>query len=168
MIRPKAPETDDDLLPHSTQSMLRKLLKQELKRPIHEKQETNSTTLIGLFEGFDSEGWPIVTFIYDRKAFRQVARSTVELTHDHTGKNCLIQLCHGSGIPVVSGLIQPPLSEADKEKSAAICSDQRILLQCGDAFIELNAEGTIRIHGNYVESVAYGTNRLKGSSVKIN
>lgn len=162
------PETGDNHLPQSTQNVLRKLLKQELKRPIREKQGTDSSTVIGLLEGFDREGWPIVTFIYEGKAYRQVARSTVELTLDNTGQNCLIQLCHGSDIPVVSGFIQPPLSEVRKEESKTICSDERIILQCGDAFLELDAEGTIRIHGNYVESVAYGTNRLKGSSVKIN
>ncbi|MES9944567.1 MAG: DUF6484 domain-containing protein [Candidatus Thiodiazotropha sp.] len=169
MTSRKVQETTDDLLSPSMQGLLEKLLKQELNRPSPEEQGVASSALTGRLDGFDAEGYPIVIFIHAGAEYRQTARSTIELTLNHLGHECLIQLCGGPDTPVISGLIQPPLTEIDMhESSSTIRSDERILLQCGDAYIELTAEGTVRIRGDYVESVSYGTNRLKGSSVKIN
>jgi hypothetical protein len=149
-------------------SLLQKLLKQELKQPSQDKRGATSVALMGRLEGFDDEGYPIIAFIHQGNEYRQTARSTVNLTLEHRGRECLIQLCEGTDTPVVSGLIQPPLADADIDTTAIIRSDDLIRLQCGNAYIELTTDGSVRIRGDYVESVSYGTNRLKGSSVKIN
>ncbi|MCU7850424.1 MAG: hypothetical protein KZQ89_21090, partial [Candidatus Thiodiazotropha sp. (ex Lucinoma kastoroae)] len=123
---------------------------------------------VGRLEGFGADGYPVVVFNHGGKAVRRTARSTVALSREHAGRECLIQLCGGPDTPVISGLIQPPLTDADTDETAIIRTDDRIRLQCGDAYIELTAEGTVRIRGDYVESVAYGANRIEGGSVKIN
>ncbi|MCU7817224.1 MAG: hypothetical protein KZQ81_19040 [Candidatus Thiodiazotropha sp. (ex Rostrolucina anterorostrata)] len=168
MTTHKAPEPGDDQLSPSRQSQLQKLLEQELKRPVSDKPGSNARALVGRLEGFGAEGYPVVVFNHDGKAVRRTARSAVALSREHAGRECLIQLCCDPDTPVISGLIQPPLSDSASDETAITCSDERIRLQCGDAYIELTAEGTVRIRGDYVESVAYGANRLKGSSVKIN
>jgi hypothetical protein len=167
MSTSKAPESGDERLSPSMQNLLQKLLEQELKRPVRNAVD-DSNTLIGRLEGFDELGHPIVVFAYHGTTRTRTARSTVELKRKDAGRECLIHLCGDPDNPVIGGLIQPPLQEQTQSNTAIIHTDEGIRLQCGDAYIELTTEGTVRIRGDYVESVAYGANRLKGASVKIN
>ena len=43
-----------------------------------------------------------------------------------------------------------------------------LVLRCGEASVELFADGRIIIRGGYVETYAEGTNRIKGAQVRIN
>lgn len=164
----KAPDTGDEHPSPSMQNLLRKLLEQELKRPAGNVAQGGGNALIGRLEDFDESGYPIVVFEHHGTPCTRSARSTVELSREQLGRECLIQLCGGPETPVIAGLIQPPLREPAADEPAILRTDDSIRLQCGEAYIELTAEGTVRIRGDYVESVAYGANRLKGSSVKIN
>ncbi|MEW8252417.1 MAG: DUF6484 domain-containing protein [Candidatus Thiodiazotropha sp.] len=155
---------DKDPMSPSMQNLLRK----EMKRPSPDRRAPSSTAFVGCLDGFDKEGYPIVVFTHKGREYRKSARSTLKLTQAQVGLECLIQLCGDTDTPVISGLIQPPLTDANNETTAIIRSDDQIRLQCGDAYIELTIDGSVRIRGDYVESVAYGANRLKGSSVKIN
>ena len=49
-----------------------------------------------------------------------------------------------------------------------LSASKHLTLRCGDASIELQADGTIEIHGGYVESYAEGVHRIKGAQVRIN
>jgi hypothetical protein len=168
MSNTKALENGDDTLSPSMQELLKKLLAKELKQPVRDEHQGQTNALIGLLEGFDPEGYPIVSFSHKGTQHNRSARSTVELKREDAGRDCLIHLCEDQHSPVIAGLIQPPLGETAPGDTAIIRTDEGIRLQSGDAYIELTTEGTVRIRGDYVESVAYGSNRLKGASVKIN
>jgi hypothetical protein len=168
MSTDKTVPATDEHLSESMQSQLQKLLEQERKRPEVDKREGDSHAVTGRLEGFDPEGYPKVAFTHNGTRYTRTARSTVELKREDQGRECLIQLCGDPDKPVISGLIQPPLQESAPGDTAIIQTEEGIRLQSGDAYIELTAEGTVRIRGDYVESVSYGANRLKGASVKIN
>jgi hypothetical protein len=168
MSTSKAPETGDDRLSPSMQNLLQKLLEQELKRPAQNTEAPHSNALLARLEGFDEVGYPVVVYHHQGVQHKHSARSTIELKREDAGRECLIHLCGDPDSPVIAGLIQPPLRETAPGNTAIIRTDEGIRLQSGDAYIELTAEGTVRIRGDYVESVAYGANRLKGASVKIN
>jgi hypothetical protein len=160
------PATDEPLS-ESMQSLLQRLLEQELKRPAQSTEAPNNA-ILGRLEGFDESGYPVVAYEHQGVSCQQSARSTLELKREDTGRTCLIHLCEGGSTPVIAGLIQPPLQTSTENSTAIIRTDEGIRLQSGDAYIELTTEGTVRIRGDYVESVSYGANRLKGASVKIN
>lgn len=168
MSTTKAPETDIDTLSPSMQSLLKKLLEQELRQPARHEQPGPENALIGQIAGFDREGYPIVAFTHQGNHYSCSGRSTVELKREDAGRACLIHLCGSQDSPVIAGLIQPPLQERTPGGTAIIRTEDGIRLQSGDAYIELTSEGTVRIRGDYVESVAYGANRIEGGSVKIN
>jgi hypothetical protein len=167
MSTTKAPENGDDKLSPSMQSLLQRLLEQELKRPAQSSDAPNSA-LLGRLEGFDEAGYPMVSYEHQGVSCQQSARSTLELKREDAGRTCLIHLCEGTNTPVIAGLIQPPLQTSTENRTAIIRTDEGIRLQSGDAYIELTTEGTVRIRGDYVESVSYGTHRIEGGSVKIN
>jgi hypothetical protein len=168
MSTTSTPENGNDTLSPSMQSLLKKLLEQELKQPVRNENGGHANALIGRLEGFDQKGYPIVTFTLQEAHHSRTARSIVELRHEDVGRTCLIHLCDDQDSPVISGLIQPPLQERAPGETAIIRTDEGIRLQSGDAYIELTNEGTVCIRGDYVESVAYGTHRIEGGSVKIN
>lgn len=168
MTTRKAPENGNDILSPSMQNQLQKLLEQELKRPVSDKPGSSASALVARLQSFDEAGYPVVVFTQNEISYTRTARSTVELKREDEGRECLIHLCADPETPVISGLIQPPLRETAPSDTAIIRTDEGIRLQSGDAYIELTAEGSVRIRGDYVESVSYGANRLKGSSVKIN
>jgi hypothetical protein len=168
MSTTKTPNNGDDTLSPSMQSLLKKLLAQELKQPVRNEHEGQTNALIGRLEGFDPEGYPLIAFEHHGATCKRSARSTVALKREDAGQACLIHLCGDQDNPVIAGLIQPPLGETTPGETGIIRTDEGIRLQSGDAYIELTTEGTVRIRGDYVESVAYGANRLKGASVKIN
>jgi hypothetical protein len=57
---------------------------------------------------------------------------------------------------------------SDVPKTLELEARDRLVLRCGEASVELWADGRIVIHGGYVETYAEGTNRIKGAQVRIN
>ena len=124
-----------------------------------------NTPITGTLIGFSAQGQAIVTYPNSQSA-ELYALSNVKLTLDDINRPVTLIFDQGDASkPIILGVIQEP---ALSESPTVLNNDQGITLQCGDAYIELTPEGTVRIRGDYVENVAYGTNRLKGSSVKIN
>lgn len=63
----------------------------------------------------------------------------------------------------------PLVIEADADgRRIRVQAHDEIVLQCGDSSISLKRNGRIVIRGNYVETHASGTNRIKGGDVRIN
>lgn len=50
----------------------------------------------------------------------------------------------------------------------AVQCDAGLLLQAGDARIEILADGAVRIDGNEVHTLARGTQRIQGAVIQIN
>jgi len=64
----------------------------------------------------------------------------------------------------------PPLTfEADVDGSRVrITAKDEVVIQCGKASITLRRNGRIVIRGAHVETASTGTNRIKGSQVRVN
>lgn len=62
---------------------------------------------------------------------------------------------------------RPDVAEVDG-KRVVIEGQDEVVLRCGEASITLRRNGRIVVRGQYVETHAAGTNRIKGGTVKIN
>ena len=66
------------------------------------------------------------------------------------------------------------LLEPDRDGDPVIVSSildrvpDRVTLQCGEASIELHADGRIEIRGTHIDSESEGIQRIKGAQVRIN
>lgn len=129
-------------------------------------------TLVGAIGAFDETGYPVVTFTLDNRHYRHPAKATLALGAEHVGAACVMTFHQGRlDQPIITGLLQPPQAVASPvhgERPVVIRHDTGITLQCGAARIELTADGTINIQGLHINNQAYGPNRIKGGSVKIN
>ncbi len=50
----------------------------------------------------------------------------------------------------------------------AIEACDELELRCGEASITLRRNGRVVVRGTYIETCSRGTNRIKGSTVKLN
>ena len=124
--------------------------------------------LIGKLSAISEEGYPLVNFTIDETMHSVITISTVSITMEDVGRDCLINFNQGDvEQPIITGLTQPPIS-MDENQPTVIHSDNGIILQCGSSRIELTEDGTINIQGMHINSQAYGPHRIKGGSVKIN
>jgi len=97
-------------------------------------------------------------------------------------------------LPIIIGIIQPPIAEQAAETARAasdntrptveeesavieanvdgkrvrIVAQDEIVLECGSASITLRRNGRVVVRGTYVETYSEGTNRIKGGQVRIN
>ncbi len=129
-------------------------------------------SLIGCITKFDQQGYAIIHFVIENKDYNLKAETTVALNSNAVGQKCVINFNQGNpDDPIITGLIQAPLSietSLENETPLVIQSETGIVLTCGSSRIELSKEGTINIQGMHINSQAYGPNRIKGGSVKIN
>jgi len=108
------------------------------------------------------------------------ARSTVELTEEHVGRQALLLFERGDrASPIVVGILRvagptvvaPQASDvqifADDRRVVVAAKDQ-LVLRCGNSSITLTKDGKVLIQGAYVSSRSSGVNRIKGGSVQIN
>jgi hypothetical protein len=70
--------------------------------------------------------------------------------------------------PEAPARAQAPVEARVDGKRVVITGEKEVTLQCGEASLTLRRDGKILLKGNYVETYARGTNRVKGAQVKIN
>lgn len=165
-----------EVFPEENQPLLEKILKQKIEpapaRKAKRKVKSYPYSLIGLISTFDHAGYAVVNFSIEDKQYNVKANTTVELSLEQVGQQCLIVFNQGNiEHPIITGLIQQPTSIDDlmgEDKPIVIHSETGIILKCGSSRIELTEDGTINIQGMHINSQAYGPNRIKGGSVKIN
>lgn len=145
------------------------------------------TVEVGLISGLNPEGCPLVTLAESIDSSPLVALSQVEITSSDIHKECTLAFVGGDPMrPLILGLLQTPkltteseeteiaemhpddFLDIDSEEAVVIRSDQSIILQTGKSRIELYPDGHINLQGVYINSQAYGPNRIKGGSVKLN
>jgi hypothetical protein len=64
---------------------------------------------------------------------------------------------------------KPMVFEADVDGSRVrITAKDEIVIHCGKASITLRRNGRVIIRGTHVETASSGTNRIKGSQVRVN
>jgi len=157
-------------------TLLDSLLGQVIKygSEVHELKDIRYPyTLTGQLVSFDADGYAIVNFTLEGCNYHCTANATIELSTSNIDQACLILFNQGDITqPIITGLIQTPSpfnnELVDEDKPLVIHSETGILLKCGSSRIELSNDGTINIQGMHINSQAYGPNRIKGGSVKIN
>jgi len=133
--------------------------------------------VIGILDGFDGEGRPLVDFPGNAAGAPLPALTTALYGADAVGRQVALLFAEGDGArPVIVGLVRPPgepvpggarLAELDGER-LVLTAKQEIVLQCGRASITLTRAGKVLIRGAYLSSRSSGVHRIKGASVDIN
>lgn len=133
----------------------------------------------GTLIGFDVDGVALVDLPTGSDVCPQRARSCVDLTRAHSGKEVVLVFEDGDRqraliIGIVRGHVTRPVV-TDDAASVSFDSDHLMLmgsesvtLRCGAASITLQADGRITIRGAELESRASGLHRIQGGSVRIN
>ncbi len=133
--------------------------------------------VIGILDGFDSEGRPLVDYPDNAAAMPLPALTTAAYGTEAVGRQVALLFAEGDARrPVIVGLVRPPgdavlsgvrIAELDGER-LVLKARQEIVLQCGDASITLTRAGKVLIRGAYISSRSSGAHRIKGASVDIN
>jgi Domain of unknown function (DUF6484) len=133
--------------------------------------------VIGILDGFDGEGRPLVDYPGNAAGAPLAALTTALYGADAIGRQVALLFAEGDGTrPVIVGLVRPPgepvpggarLAELDGER-LVLKAKQEIVLDCGRASITLTRAGKVLIRGTYLSSRSSGVHRIKGASVDIN
>jgi len=136
-------------------------LQMENGKPVHIEMP-----ILGVLTGFNLAGQPLVSHEYSEYD-DMIAMSTTKLELDDINKKVTLVFIKGDvKQPMILGVVQDQVLEINTPKTIE-CAEG-ILLKCGDAKISLDKDGHLLIQGVTVSTQAYGTNRVKGSAVKIN
>ena len=133
--------------------------------------------VIGILDGFDGEGRPLVDYPGNAAGAPLPALTTALYGADAVGRQVALLFADGDGArPVIVGLVRPPgepvpggarLAELDGER-LVLKAKQELVLECGRASITLTRAGKVLIRGSYLSSRSSGVHRIKGASVDIN
>lgn len=133
--------------------------------------------VIGILDGFDAEGRPLVDYPGNDAGGPLPALTTAAYASEAIGRQVALLFADGDGSrPVIVGLVRPPgepvpggarLAELDGER-LVLSAKQEIVLECGRASITLTRAGKVLIRGTYLSSRSSGVHRIKGASVDIN
>jgi len=133
--------------------------------------------IIGILDGFDAEGRPLVDYPGNAAGAPLAALTTALYGADAVGRQVALLFAEGDGArPVIVGLVRPPgepvpggarVAELDGER-LVLKAKQEIVLECGRASITLTRAGKVLIRGAYLSSRSSGVHRIKGASVDIN
>ena len=143
-----------------------------MQKNVEKRQARYPYSLLGQIASIDETGYASVHFSLAGKDYRFKSHTTIPLNPEHIGQQCVIVFNHGNiDEPIITGVIQPPRAiqtVSDADQPVVIQSETGIVLKCGASRIELSQDGTINIQGMHINNQAYGPNRIKGGSVKIN
>ena len=133
--------------------------------------------VIGILDGFDTEGRPLVDYPGNAAGAPLSALTTALYGSEAVGRQVALLFAEGDGTrPVIVGLVRPPgepvpggarLAELDGER-LVLKAKQEIVLECGRSSITLTRAGKVLIRGTYLSSRSSGVHRIKGASVDIN
>ena len=150
--------------------------------------QTSLTTVVGELVGVDENGAALVSF--DGMQEPVVARSALSKSDcesiNELPAKVLISFAPGEqNNPLISGIVRETLFPLGKSENknvprsgqykanidgqiVEISGKDQILLECGKSSILLRKDGKVIIKGVNVVSRSSATNKIKGSSVKIN
>jgi hypothetical protein len=133
--------------------------------------------VIGILDGFDAEGRPLVDYPGNAAGKPLPALTTALYETDAVGRQVALLFADGDAArPVIVGLVRLPgdvvpggarVAELDGER-IVLKAKQEIVLECGHASITLTRAGKVLIRGAYLSSRSSGVHRIKGASVDIN
>jgi Domain of unknown function (DUF6484) len=133
--------------------------------------------VIGILDGFDTEGRPLVDFPGNAAGAPLPALTTAPYEADAVGRQVALLFAEGDAArPVIVGLVRLPgdvvpggarMAELDGDR-LVLRAKQEIVLECGRASITLTRAGKVLVRGTYLSSRSSGAHRIKGASVDIN
>jgi hypothetical protein len=133
--------------------------------------------VIGILDGFDAEGRPLVDYPGNAAGKPLPALTTALYEAGAVGRQVALLFADGDAArPVIVGLVRLPgdvvpggarVAELDGER-LVLKAKQEITLECGRASITLTRAGKVLIRGAYLSSRSSGVHRIKGASVDIN
>jgi hypothetical protein len=130
--------------------------------------------VVGALKDIDTDsGVPTVDFPMNPTGRPIPARSTVELKHEHIGREvALLFELNDVRKPIVIGLMHAPVNPFTQvsvdNRIHEITAEKELLLRCGEASIHLREDGKIIIKGRDILSRARRTNKVKGGSIQLN
>ena len=132
--------------------------------------------VLGILDGFDGEGRPLVDFPGNQAGAPIAALSTAPYGAEAIGRQVALLFAEGDGArPLIVGLVRPTGDASPPARVAALDgerlvlkAEQEIVLECGRASITLTRAGKVLIRGAYLSSRSSGVHRIKGASVDIN
>jgi hypothetical protein len=72
------------------------------------------------------------------------------------------------GLPVIAGVVREGLGRQKPKRILTLEAADEITITCGRSSIALRSDGRVVIKGTELVSRAAGTNKIRGSAVKIN
>ncbi len=133
--------------------------------------------VLGILDGFDAEGRPLVDYPGNAASAPLPALTTAVYGPEAVGRQVALLFAEGDGArPMIVGLVRPSgesvpdgarLAKLDGER-LVLKAKQEIVLECGRASITLTRAGKVLIRGTYLSSRSSGVHRIKGASVDIN
>jgi hypothetical protein len=140
-----------------------------------EQTNRNLSVVVGLFLGLNDEGKPLVDYPGNPSGQALLARTTRTVGSSERGQDAVLVFEDGDPAkPIIMGLLQSSMSEAESEEPAAevetleFRAEKEIVLRCGDASITLTRAGKVMIRGKYLLSSSSGVNMLKGGVIHLN
>jgi hypothetical protein len=140
-----------------------------------------SGAVVGIYQGRNDNGSPLVDFPLNSAGTAIVARSAVPLVDQDIGRAIVVMFdCGDVRRPIVLGLVQPPevpdsqpanVQTMDLRvdgRRVTIEAEKEVVIKCGAASITLTRAGKVLIRGTYILSRSSGANHLKGASVEVN
>jgi hypothetical protein len=141
----------------------------------------SAAPMTGVLVGFiDAERTPLVTFAGQPGTAALSARTVIDLSAAHIGKDVVLLFEAGDAArPIIIGVVresctndlapQPGTVEVDVDGRRMIVSaKEQLVLRCGQASITLTRAGKVLIEGTYVSSRSSGVQRIKGGSIQLN
>lgn len=121
----------------------------------------------------DAEGVVHIALAPEVVVPARVATASAPVASLQPGVGVLVLIEPDRELPpvVVSTIVERVGGPATLELTAGvidIAAGTALTLRCGEASIELRADGTIVLHGERIDSNAEGIHRIKGAQVRIN
>ena len=138
---------------------------------------TAQTYILGTLLGLDADDRPIVNCTLDGEQTLQAVSASAWVPADHnwdawTGKNFVCIAKAGSSREVL--LLGPLAGSATEEASGTtretihLKAGKELILECGEAKIQLRADGKIVVLGGNIIQRSRGPHKIRGASVQIN
>lgn len=155
-------------------------IQKEKEQTVQSTQETPLTDQVvrNAVPPLYSQGWPVLGTITDIDTKNrlwvhfpgapapQMALAGVELGDEDIGRQCIVSFLYGDlKRPVITNLVHEPNNVPERIK---LCAHEEVVIQCGNARINLSEGGRAELRGSTVVSHSSGLNRVRGASVKIN
>ncbi|UXH80660.1 DUF6484 domain-containing protein [Roseateles amylovorans] len=138
------------------------------------------SVLVGRLLGLVDKGrTPLVVLPPPLSTAGRLARSIVDLHHDHIGAEVLLTFEQADPMrPIVMGVLRAvPATDTPTAAALEVRMDggrvlldaqHALVLRCGKSHLTLHEDGRVEVHGETIVTRAAGANKVQGGSVQLN